>query len=84
MVENGRGSTILTSETARQPESVHDVDQRLKVGEAAKAVQCSEDTIRRGYWSGHLKVERFGARLQGVRIRQSALDRWLADGARTA
>ena len=58
-------------------------DQRLTVAEAAGVVRCSDDTIRRGYWSGHLEVERLGARLQGVRIRRSALDRWLADGART-
>ena len=76
-------TTIVDLETARQSES-QEVDPCLTVAEAARAVRCSDDTIRRGYWSGHLKVERLGARLQGVRIRRSALDRWLAVGARTA
>ncbi len=76
-------STIVNLESARHPEPVQGIDQRLTVAEAARIVQCSEDTIRRGYWSGHLQVERLGAQLRGVRIRRSALDRWLADGART-
>lgn len=70
-------------ETARPPEPVEEVDQRLKVAEAAQIAKFSDDTIRRGYASGHLKIERMGAHLQCVRIRQSELERWLADGART-
>jgi excisionase family DNA binding protein len=68
----------------RVPLSGQEFDQRLTVAVAARVVGCSDDTIRRGYWSGHLRVERLGARLQGVRIPRSELERWLADGARTA
>ena len=58
-------------------------DRHLTVGQAATAVQLSEDSIRRAYTAGHLKVERFGARLQCVRVRESELNRWLASGGRT-
>lgn len=75
-------SNVVNVERAQR--SGDELDQRLTVAEAARVVRCSDDTIRRGYWSGHLEVERLGARLQGVRIRLSALDRWMADGARTA
>jgi len=75
-------SRVANLETAA--EFGQKLDQRLTVAEAAREVRCSDDTIRRGYWSGHLEIERLGARLQGVRIRRSALDRWLSDGARTA
>ena len=83
------GRRQVVSETAgfgpvQQTGPSRDVDQRLTVAEAAREVRCSDDTIRRGYWSGHLEVERLGVRLQGVRIRRSALNRWLAKGARTA
>ena len=76
-------SAVVDIETARQREPAQGFDQRLTVAEAANVVRCSDDTIRRGYTSGYLQVERLGARLQGVRIRQSALNKWLADGART-
>lgn len=58
-------------------------DQVFTVAQAAGAVQLSEDSIRRAYTAGHLKVERFGARRQGVRIRESELNRWLAAGGKT-
>lgn len=74
--------TSIVRQTAL--ESAREMDRRLTVSEAARLVGCSDDTIRRGYWSGHLKVQRLGARLQGVRIPRSELERWLADGARTA
>ena len=78
---NETQSNIVNLERVPQGQ---EFDQRLTVAEAAREVRCSDDTIRRGYWSGHLEIERLGARLQGVRIRRSALDRWLSDGARTA
>lgn len=58
-------------------------DPLLTVAQAAGAVQVSEDSIRRAYTAGHLTVERFGARLQCVRIRQSALLAWLTAGGKT-
>ena len=79
---NARG-TIVNIEAGRQPEPSQAFDPRLTVAESSSFVRCSDDTIRRGYTSGHLKIERMGARLQCVRIRQSALESWLADGART-
>ena len=81
-MDETRGA-IVNFKIPQQPESVQEFDQRLTVAEAAQFVRCSDDTIRRGYTSGHLQVERLGARLQCVRIRQSALERWLTDGART-
>lgn len=58
-------------------------DAIFTVAEAAAAVRLSEDSIRRAYTAGHLNVERFGARLQCVRIRESELNRWMAGGGKT-
>lgn len=58
-------------------------DPLFTVADAAAAVRLSEDSIRRAYTAGYLKVERFGARLQCVRIRESALTQWMAAGGKT-
>ena len=58
-------------------------DPLFTVAQAAAAVQVSEDTVRRAYTAGHLPVERFGARLQCVRIRSSALVAWMTAGGKT-
>jgi excisionase family DNA binding protein len=58
-------------------------DRRLTVTQAADQVQVSDDSIRRAYLAGHLKVERFGARLRSVRVRESELNRWMAAGGKT-
>jgi excisionase family DNA binding protein len=55
--------------------------QWLNVKEAADYVRCHEETIRRGYLSGHLKAMAFGAR--GRRILISDLENWMRNGART-
>ena len=75
--------TVVDIETGRQPAPLQGFDQRLTVADAARVSSLSEDTIRRGYISGHLKIERMGAKLQCIRIRESELDRWLTNGART-
>jgi excisionase family DNA binding protein len=53
----------------------------LTAKEAAGYVGCHEETIRRGYLSGHLKASRFGSR--GRRIHLADLDSWVRNGART-
>lgn len=68
----------------REPDRVPTLaDPLFTVTQAAIAVQLSEDSIRRAYTAGHLKVERFGARLQCVRIRESELLRWMTAGGKT-
>jgi excisionase family DNA binding protein len=53
----------------------------LTVREAAAYAGCHEETIRRAYSSGQLRVQRFGER--GWRVRRHDLDDWLDRGART-
>lgn len=57
------------------------IEQLLTVTEAAQAVGCCEETIRRAYLARQLAVLRFGARR--VRIRASALTAWLERGGKT-
>jgi len=77
-------SNVVTFAAAGEPDPVRSLaDPLLTVTQAAATVQISEDSIRRAYTAGHLNVERFGARLQCVRIRQSELLRWMAAGGKT-
>jgi excisionase family DNA binding protein len=81
-----QGSTMsnMVAFTPREPDPVPTLaDPLFTVSQAAGAVQVSEDTVRRAYTAGHLKVERFGARLQCVRIRESELVRWMTAGGKT-
>ncbi len=56
-------------------------EQLLRVKQAAGDVGCCEETIRRAYLAGQLKVERIGTR--SIRIRPSELRAWLARGGKT-
>ena len=70
--------------SAREPDRTPTLaDPLFTVAQSATAVQVSDDSIRRAYTAGHLKVERFGARLQCVRIRQSELLAWMTAGGKT-
>ena len=53
----------------------------LTVREAAASVNCHEETIRRAYWAGHLKVRRFGSR--NLRISEDDLHAWIEQGMQT-
>jgi excisionase family DNA binding protein len=53
----------------------------MNVKQAASYAGCHEETIRRGYLSGHLKATAFGKR--GRRIHLADLEQWLRDGAKT-
>ena len=53
----------------------------LSVRELAEGTGCSEDSIRRAQWNGHLAVERCGRR---VLIRAAEFERWLAAGGLTS
>jgi excisionase family DNA binding protein len=54
------------------------IESRLTVGHAAKIANVHEETIRRAYLRGELRVERIG---RAIRIKPSELERWLARGA---
>jgi excisionase family DNA binding protein len=53
----------------------------MNAKQAAAYAGCHEETIRRGYLSGHLKATPFGTR--GRRIHLSDLEGWMRNGART-
>ena len=53
----------------------------LTVREAAELANCHEETIRRAYWAGHLKVQPLGSR--NVRITEDALRAWIELGMQT-
>ena len=53
----------------------------VTVKAAAAQIGCCEETIRRAYLAGQLKVERIGTR--SIRIRHSELQAWLARGGKT-
>ena len=63
------------------PSYTEPLEPRLTVKEAARALNCCEETIRRAYLTNQLRVERFGRR--SVRIRVSELEKWLARGGPT-
>jgi len=52
----------------------------MNAKQAAAYAGCHEETIRRGYLSGHLKATPFGAR--GRRILMTDLENWMLNGAR--
>lgn len=53
----------------------------LTAFEVAAFVGCHEETVRRAYWRGLLKVQRFGVR--GRRFRPEHVLDWLRRGAPT-
>ena len=53
----------------------------LTVREAAAYANCHEETIRRAYWAGHLKVQPFGSR--NLRISEDDLHTWIKQGMQT-
>jgi excisionase family DNA binding protein len=55
-----------------------EVEPLLTVQQAAAIAGCCEDSIRRAYTAGHLKVVRFGVRHK--RIRQADLEAWINQG----
>ena len=63
------------------PSYTEPLEPRLTVKEAARVVNCCEETIRRAYLTNQLKVERIGRR--SVRIRVSDIQQWLARGGPT-
>lgn len=63
------------------PSYTEPLEPRLTVKEAARAVNCCEETLRRAYLTNQLKVERIGHR--SVRIPVSELQNWLARGGPT-
>lgn len=80
------GSALQTGNEGEQPRARrHDrgaaLERLLTVTEASQCVGCCEETIRRAYLSRQLDVLRFGSR--SVRIRPSALFRWLERGGKT-
>ena len=56
-------------------------ERLLRVKQAAGDVGCCEETIRRAYLTGQLKVERIGT--SRIRIRPSELHVWLVRGGKT-
>jgi excisionase family DNA binding protein len=53
----------------------------LTAFEVAEFVGCHEETVRRAYWRGLLRVQRFGVR--GRRFRSEDVRDWLHRGAPT-
>jgi len=53
----------------------------LRALEVAEFVGCHEETVRRAYWRGLLRVQRFGVR--GRRFRPEDVLDWLHRGAPT-
>jgi excisionase family DNA binding protein len=53
----------------------------LNAREVAKFVGCHEETVRRAYWRGLLRSQRFGVR--GRRFRPEDVLDWIARGAPT-
>ena len=58
-------------------------DELLTVAEAAHEAKVSEHTIRRGYFGGHLRVQRMGMGGRIVRIRRRDLLEWGRNGGNT-
>ena len=56
-------------------------ERLLRVKQAAEEFGCCEETLRRAYLAGQLKVERIGTR--SIRIRPSELHVWLVRGGKT-
>ena len=61
--------------------TVSPVEALLTVREAAARASVCEETIRRAYLCGALRIQRIGTRT--IRVRPKELDAWLAAGART-
>lgn len=59
----------------------HMPNRLLTAFEVARFVGCHEETVRRAYWRGLLKSQRFGAR--GRRFHQCDVLDWLRRGAPT-
>ena len=53
----------------------------LTAFEVAEFIGCHEETVRRAYWRGLLRVQRFGVR--GRRFRPEDVRDWLHRGAPT-
>ena len=58
-------------------------NELLTVATAAREAKLSEHTIRRGYFGGHLKVQRMGMGGRIVRIRRRDLREWARNGGNT-
>ena len=58
-------------------------NELLTVATAAREATVSEHTIRRGYFGGHLKVQRMGMGGRIVRIRRRDLLEWGRNGGNT-
>lgn len=83
-LQGGQGERVREGELAGgllMSTSLEDWDELLTVKEAAERIKCHEETIRRAYRCGALRVLQFGAR--GVRVGRSDLEAWIRAGMPT-
>ncbi len=74
-----RGDNQLAGEHARDVEGLP--NRLLTAREVAKFVGCHEETVRRAYWRGLLRSQRFGVR--GRRFHPQDILDWIGRGAPT-
>jgi excisionase family DNA binding protein len=73
-----QGNTVTTASYGQTASASE--ERLLSVAQAAEAVGCSTDTIRRAYVSGQLAIVRIGSR---IRVRRAEVMDWLRRGGKT-
>ena len=77
--ERARVNDDLNDAPTQDPEGLP--NRLLTVREVARFVCCHEETVRRAYWRGLLRSQRFGVR--GRRFRPEDIRDWIDRGAPT-
>src|SRR5262245_17594795 len=76
------GRAAVTTLAAANAADRYD-NELLTVAQAAREATVREHTIRRGYFGGHLRVQRMGMGARLIRIRRRDLLAWMNAGANT-